>query len=255
VLVRGVVTVLITAVWLHRIGVPPRGNRRTALVARGIFGTTALALFYAAIARLPLAEVTVLHYTNPLFTALIAAVWLGEQIGPRLVAGLLTGLLGVTALALPAFRDGVGRLSPEDLPWMGAVLGSALLAALAYTTVRDLRRTEHPLVIVFWFGLVMIPFAIVPALASWVAPTPREWAVLLLVALSALLGQVFLTRGLSLLPAGRAMAVGYVQVAFAALWGLLFFGDVPGAATVIGVGLIVVGALLANSRPASSAVA
>jgi drug/metabolite transporter (DMT)-like permease len=246
VFVRGVFTVAVTWLILRRIGVSPWGNRRGALALRGLFGVMALACFYAATMRLPLAEVTVLHYTNPLFTALLASVLLREQVAGRLWVGLVAGLTGVAALAAPAWTGGGGTLRAEDLPWMGIALLSAFLAALAYITVRDLRRTEHALVVVFWFAAVMIPVSALPAAWLWVSPTKGEWAILLAVAISAQFGQIFLTRGLAVLPAGRAMAVGYVQVAFAVVWGVIFFGDVPGLATVIGIGLVVGGAFLAN---------
>lgn len=244
VFVRGLLNTLLTLFLLRRERVAPWGNRRRALVLRGTFGVVALACYYAATARLPLAEVTVLHYTNPLFTALIAAIWLRERVGLRLAAGLFAGLAGVVAIAVPVAAGRAGALGRADLPGVGLALVSAVLAALAYVTVRDLRRSEHPLVVVFWFSLVMIPFSAGPALAGWVAPTRNEWGILLLVALAAQVGQVFLTRGLGALPAGRAMTVGYAQVAFAVLWGNVFFGAIPGPSTIAGIALIVLGALL-----------
>ncbi len=247
VFVRGVFTVAVTWVLLSREGVSPWGNRRGALVLRGLFGVVALACFYAATMRLPLAEVTVLHYTNPIFTALFAAFLLRERVGARLLVGLLAGFAGVAALAGPAFLGREGAIRAENLPWVGVALLSAVLAALAYITVRDLRRTEHPLVVVFWFALVMIPVSVAPSVVAWVPPTPKEWGILLLVAVSAQFGQIYLTHGLSVLPAARAMAIGYVQVAFAVLWGTVVFGDAPGAASVVGIALIVVGAVLANT--------
>jgi drug/metabolite transporter (DMT)-like permease len=247
VFVRGVFTVVVTGALLRWEGVSPWGNRRGALVLRGLFGVVALACFYAATMRLPLAEVTVLHYTNPIFTALLAALVLRERIGARLLVGLLAGFAGVAALAGPAVLGRGGTIRPADLPWMGVALLSAVLAALAYITVRDLRRTEHPLVVVFWFALVMIPVSVVPSVVAWVPPTPKEWGTLLLVAVSAQFGQVYLTHGLSALPAARAMTIGYVQVAFAVLWGGVVFGDIPDAASVVGIALIVVGAVLANA--------
>lgn len=253
VLVRGAINAIVTLALLRALRVAPWGNRRGALALRGTFGFAALACFYAATIRLPLAEVTVLHYTNPIVTALVAAFWLKERAGGRVVAGLVAGLLGVVALAAP-WRTGSATLLRPDLPWIGVALASAVLAALAYVTVRDLRRTEHPLVVVLWFSGAMILLSAVPAAAQWVPPTPKEWGILLLVGASAQVGQIFVTLGLSALPAGRAMAIGYVQVAFAAGWGLLFFGTVPEIATVLGIGLIVGGALLANAGPVGDGV-
>ena len=58
-------------------------------------------------------------------------------------------------------------------------------------------------------------------------PTPLEWLFLLLVGITAQGGQVFLTRGLQREPAGKATAIGYLQVVFAGLWGAVFFGELP----------------------------
>ncbi|HEU0054714.1 MAG TPA: EamA family transporter, partial [Longimicrobium sp.] len=83
-------------------------------------------------------------------------------------------------------------------------------------------------------------------------PTPKEWAVLLGVGISTQLGQVAITRGLHLERAGRATATGYLQIVFAALWGALFFSELPDMGTVIGAALIVGSTLLLARRPASA---
>lgn len=103
------------------------------------------------------------------------------------------------------------------------------------------------MVIVFWFALVS-SVAVVPlAVPVWVMPRGWEWAVLLGVGVATQLGQVFLTLGLRLERAGRAMAAGYVQIVFAAIWGLLFFGEVPGPWSVLGA-LVIVGSTFLLSR-------
>src|SRR5690606_19598457 len=123
----------------------------------------------------------------------------------------------------------------------------AFFSGAAYVTVRKLARTEHPLVIVFFFTLVTVPGALPGTLAAAVWPTPAEWAILLGVGLTAQAGQVYLTRGLQLEPAGRATAVGYLQIVFAAAWGALFFAEYPDAWTVAGA-LLILGSTLAVAR-------
>jgi drug/metabolite transporter (DMT)-like permease len=137
-----------------------------------------------------------------------------------------------------------------SLPWPGvlAALGGAVSAACAYVTVRRLRRTDHPDVIVFYFPLVAVPAVLPFALSVWVWPSPLEWALLLVLGVVVQTAQVLLTRGLALIPAGQGTAVGYVQIAFAAAWGWLLFGEVPSVAAALGAGAIFAAALLSSRR-------
>ena len=107
--------------------------------------------------------------------------------------------------------------------------------------MRELARTEHPLVIVLWFPLVAAPAALPGTLARGVWPAGVEWLLLLGVGVLAQLGQVWLTRGLALERAGRATALSYLQIAFAVLWGWLFFAELPGPWTAAGAALIAAG--------------
>ena len=80
--------------------------------------------------------------------------------------------------------------------------------------------------------------------AVW--PTPVEWLLLVGVGVVTQIGQVFLTKGLHLEKAGRAMSMSYVQVIFAAVWGFLFFRETPNSLSVVGAGLILCGMLLVS---------
>jgi drug/metabolite transporter (DMT)-like permease len=252
VLVRGVLTLGFTYLLLRRASVPPLGFRRRGLVARGFLGYGALSCFYFALVHLPLAEATVLQYTNPLWAALLASLYLGERIGRREVTLLALGLGGVLVIARPSFLFG-GTAAGLDPLAVAAGLAGALLSGAAYVGVRDLARTEHPLVIVFYFPLVTIPAALPAALANFVWPTPGEWLLLLGIGIAAQLGQVSITRGLKAEPAGRATAIGYLQVVFAGTWGLLFFGDLPDLWSFAGAAVILLCTLalaLERGRPA-----
>ncbi len=135
---------------------------------------------------------------------------------------------------------------------VAAALGGATFSAFAYTTVRSLSRTEHPDVIVFYFSLVATPATLPFAAASWVWPSPRGWLILLGIGVSTQLGQVFLTRGLSLVPAGRGTTVGYIQIVFAAAWGWLLFHEPPTAWTIAGGALVMASTALLLSRRGSA---
>ena len=243
---RSVVAIVISVAMLRRAGVHTLGTRRWLLLARGIWGYAALSCGFYAMTKLPLAEATMIQYLHPVFTAMLAAVVLGERADRSLAASVLLGSAGVLLVTRPAFLFEAGGATLHPLG-VAAALGGALLTAVAYVGVRELARTEHPLVIVLWFPLVSLPASLPATVAQGVWPRGFEWLVLLGVGVFAQIGQVCLTRGLALEPAGRAMAISYVQIAFATLWGVLFFGEVPGVATLLG-SLLVIGGTAIGAR-------
>ncbi len=247
---RGFVTLGLAAASLVHARKSPFGGRSGLLFLRGLIGSCALICFYAAVVHLPLAEATVVHQTAPLWTALLAAWLLHERLRPRIVVALLGAFAGVLLIARPSWLFGGGPAAP--LPWefaFVALLG-AMLSAIAYVTVRRLGRTEDPLVVVFWFPLVTVPMTAPFALPQWSWPTWQDWLLLLGIGASTQIAQVELTRGLAKEAAGRATAVGYLQVAFATLFGAVVFGALPDAWSWAGMATIVVSLAAAGRRGA-----
>jgi drug/metabolite transporter (DMT)-like permease len=251
VLVRAVITLAISYVMVMRADLSPWGHQRVRLFSRGLLGFGALALYYMALARLALADATTLHFTQPLMTSMLAWWLLGERVGWAAGFAIGCGLGGVMLVVHP----GVPLDSGADPFGVAIALASATFSSFAYVTVRKLVTTEHPLVIVFYFPLVAAPLALPWALVDWVWPTPIEWLLLVGIGITTQLGQVFLTMGLAIERAGRATAIGYVQIVFAVMWQLLIFGQQPGLGTLLGAGLIIAGTLAvsATARPVESA--
>lgn len=243
VLVRAVVTLVISWGLLRRAGVSCWGRRRGLLVLRGVLGFVALTSFYYAVVNLPLADATVIQYTNPVWAALIAVAALGERMHRREVVLVLASLGGVILATRPSFLFG-----GASLPTVPVAVGlvAALFSAAAYVTVRKLGETDHTMVIVFYFSLIATIGAIPIAAPRVVWPTPLEWLVLVGVGVATQLGQVFMTIGLRRERAGRATAASYLAVAFAAIWGLLFYREVPSGWLVAGA-LIIVASTVALS--------
>lgn len=246
---RGVITLGIAALMLAHHRMSPLGGRIPLLLLRGTIGSCAMVCFYAAVVHLPLAEATVIHQTAPLFTALLAAAWLHERLAAGVVIGLLGAFAGVVMIAQPTWLFGTGHADAAPFPWQYAFIAllGAVLSAVAYVTVRRLGRTDHALVVVFWFPLVTVPLTAPFALPVWIAPDGREWLLLLGIGITTQLAQLQLTKALARETAGRATAVGYLQVAFATLFGAIGFQAWPGAWSWAGMATIV-GSLLLASR-------
>jgi len=244
---RSVVMLLISTALVRRAGLAMWGNNKRLLLFRGVLGFCALLCFFWAVTKLPLADVTVLHFTNPVFTAILAAIFLSEKMSAREISGLLLSLTGVLFVARPSFLFGEwsGDLNPAGIV---VALTAAVLSAFAYTSIRKLRETDDLLVIIFYFSLVSAVASVPLTAGAFIWPTSGEWALLIGIGIVTQTAQVFLTKGLLRERAGRAMSVGYVQVLFAAAWGVVFFGDIPGPLSIGGAVLVFLGALLVAGR-------
>lgn len=243
VMARALIALALSLALLRRAGVPLWGTRRGLLLLRGTFGFLGLLCVFYSLTHLPIAEATVIQYLHPIFTGLLAAAFLRERAGAALLAGVLVSLLGVVAVARPAeILAGSFALPPFALL---AALGGAFFSGCAYVVVRKLSATEHSLVIVLYFPLVAAPASLPLVWPVFVMPRGVEWLLLLGVGVATQLGQVAITQGLRHEPAGRATALSYLQVVFAALWGVAFFGELPDAWTWVGALLILAGTLFA----------
>lgn len=243
VLVRALISVLLSALGLAWAGVAPLGQRRGLLLLRGLFGFAGLHCVFYAVAHLPLAEATVLQYLHPIFTALLAWRVLGEAVGRGVAVGVALSLLGV--LLVTGVPAGDAALDPFAT---GVAVAGAFFSGCAYVTVRRLSQSEHPLVIVLYFPMVTVPATLPWVMTDGVWPVGVEWLWLFGVGVAAQIGQVALTRGMQHEPAARATALSYLQVVFAALLGAAFFAELPSTATILGAGLILAGSFQAGRR-------
>ncbi|WP_085314530.1 DMT family transporter [Derxia lacustris] len=206
-------------------------------LARNASGTTAVLLWFATTAHLPLATALTLNYTSSLFLAalLVGGAWRAGRRGPgrRMLAALLIGFAGIVCVLRPT-------LAPEQWLWGAAGLASGLLGAGALLSLRTLGQLGEPSTrTVFYFSLSgaaagaagMLAFG-----AHW--PDARHLGYLLAVGGLALVAQLALThaygRGKPLL----AATLGYSTIVFGSGWGWLVWGDVTPAQAWIGIGLI-----------------
>lgn len=151
--------------------------------------------------------------------------------------------IGLLVMVRPAFLFGGAGAGYDTLAVTIAIAG-AFGSGLAYTIVRRLSPVEDPSVIVFYFPLVCLPVTLVLLGDDFVMPQGWAWLSLLLVGLFTQIGQITLTHAMRVETASRAGSFSYTQVVFAAVIGIVAFGEVPGVWTVAGAGLILLGALV-----------
>ena len=246
---------------VRRAGLSWRGNRPGLLALRGAVGFSALVCMFYSLSRLPLADAVVMQQTQPIWTAILARVFLKEKAGGRVVLATAIALAGVALVVKPAFLGfvhaagpgapggGVAALDPVGVAL--ALLG-AMLSAGAYVSVRALRRTDDPRVVVFWFAFVATPLSAVALGVDLGTRGEVAWPGLVEVALLVGIGvavqgaQLLMTRALHREPAGRVAAVGYLQVVYAFALGAAFFGESLGWESLVGAALIIGGALTAT---------
>ena len=242
VLCRALISVVLTSVGLKLANVSPWGERRGLLLLRGLCGSLALLCFFEAITALPLASATVLQYTYPTFTALAAALFLGEQLRRSIVLAVLLGWAGIMLVAQPDWLS--GGMTTLQMTAIVIALGGAVFTALAYVCVRRLSRTEHPLVIILYFPMLSVPLTLPLVARHGLMPAGVEWIWLLGVGVFTQLGQIWVTEGLSRLPAAHATSINYVQVVFAALWGWLVFSESLNGWVIAGSILVLISTLV-----------
>jgi drug/metabolite transporter (DMT)-like permease len=242
---RSFVGLILSVIILRRAGISWRGHRPWLLALRGTLGFSALYCSFHALALLPLSDAVVLQQTHPVWTAVLAAIFLRERSSLRVVLGSILALSGVVCVVRPALLFGhASTPSPDHALGLGLALLAAFISAGSYVSVRALRKTDDPIVVVFWFALLATPAGVPGVVTQPMLPTLLELALLIGVGVSVQVGQMLMTRALHREPAGRVAAVGYLQVVFAFSFGALFFGEPLSGLAIVGALLVIVGALV-----------
>lgn len=239
VLFRGLPSVLLLYFWA-KAGRRPIAPKSWKLhIRRNVSGVTSMWLGFLALAYLPLSTAVSLNYTAPLFIAVWMLAWGGSQRDPVRILAVLLGFLGVI---------GVLRPSISEDQWFAAMLGlcAGALSAIAMMQVRALGRAGEPewRTVLIFSCFVVCSSAAGLLLDGWRELDWRAWLALLGVGLAGLFGQLTMTRAFGLGSALLTAALQYTTIIFAALIGIVFWGDLPdwlawaGMALIIGSGLL-----------------
>lgn len=210
---------------------------------RGLVGTMAMGCMFTGLALLPLPEVTAIGYAAPLLVVILAAMFLGEQVGPYRLGAVLLGFIGVLIILSPRLTLEAGADSTETL---GAVilLFGAMCAAMAQVFIRRLTRTEGTAAIVFWFSITASVLSLLTLPWGWVVPDWPVAAALMLAGLVGGFGQIFLTSSYRYADASLVAPFEYSSMLLALGVGYFVFGEVPTAPMLIGAAVVIVAGIV-----------
>ena len=240
--VRAVISIGLSYISIRKAGAALLGHHRVLLFARGLVGFLALTCVFYALLNLPLALATLLQYLHPIFTALLAWLFLRETPDRSTLICVALSLCGLLTILWPM----ISASTTQDAPFFAVTMGlaGAFGSALAYTIVRKLARHEHPDVIVIYFPLVCLPGTLLLGGHDFVVPSVAGLIALLGVGIFAQLGQLTLTRAMALDKASRAVSLSYLQIVFAAVIGATYFGEYPDVYTLLGSAFVLLGAAI-----------
>ncbi len=224
-----------------RPAMPDRATLRIHAV-RSLFVAGMAVSFFWALARLPMAEAIAIAFIAPLATLYMAAIFLGERIGPRSIIASLLGIIGV--IVIVAGKLGRGDYAPEALWAVGAVFGSALLYAYNLILARRQAKMAEPLEIAFFQnGFVALILAIG---APWFLAVPGGDQALPLIgaAFLAVTSLLLLSWAYARAEAQILATTEYTGFLWAMLFGWMFFDEAVTWPTIAGAVLIVIGCLI-----------
>jgi len=233
---RSLVTLVISAIMIQRLGISFLGNNKLVLLLRGFFGVIALSLYFLCLQNMPLASAVTIMQLSPIFTTILAIFILKERVKLPQWAFFLISFLGVALI----------KGFDPDMPLLYFVLAifSAFISALAYNMVRKLKDSDHPLVVVFYFPLVAMPVAGLMTYFVWVQPEPIEWLILIGIGIATQIAQVNMTKALQMEEVGKVSIVRYLTIVYAIIIGYVFFKDDYGWITLLGISFVVFGVIL-----------
>ena len=180
----------------------------------------------------------------PIWTAILAALMLGERISRKRVIAIAIGFSGVLVM----LRPGIEVVSPVAL----IVLGAAFAYGFAHALTKKLSGVDPPFAILFYTTAIQLPMALVPALADWAWPSMAMWPWVFGVGGFALAAHYCLTRAFMLEDAAVVMPIDFLRLPFIAVVGFIFYDERPEVWVFIGAAIVFLGSWL-NLREGSSA--
>lgn len=219
-----------------------RSLRTTAFgqhVGRNVVHYTGQYLWLYALTLIPIAQLISIEFTMPIWTAILAAIFLGERIGWRKSASIALGLAGVAIIVRPGADFNLGQL---------LALASAVTFAVSVIMVKALTRRDSVTTIIFWMLVIQSVLGLVPALMVWKTPSAQDWPWIVLVAFCGSFSHYCMARAMVHAEATIVVPMDFLRVPLAAVVGYLVYAEAIDVFTALGAGLILFGNMLNLKR-------
>ena len=188
-------------------------------------------LYFTALGRIPISQAVTLQYTGPLFVALLSGRILAERVSASVAILVLTAFAGIVLIVSPD----AGTVDPNAL----LALGSGLFAALAYMYVRELRKTDSPATVIFWFAAFSVGGSVAQSATHIIELELNTIAALIGIGVGAGGGQLGITMAYHKANAAWVSAFSYLTVIVATFYGFVLFGESLSLADWLGGSLVV----------------
>ncbi len=235
-------TLLMLPALMPLLSRPPRGLQMGLYGARGFVHAFGVMLWFYAMQRIPIAEVTAIGYTSPIFVTIGAALFLGEKLALRRIGAVIAAFVGAVII----LRPGLHEVSSGQL----AQLGAAPLFAASYLLAKKFTSAEDSSVIVGMLSLCVTLTLLPMAVYAWRTPSGDELGWLALTACFATAGHYALTRAFEAAPITVTQPVQFLQLVWATLLGMAAFGEPFDPWVLAGGGIIVGSATYISHREA-----
>jgi drug/metabolite transporter (DMT)-like permease len=211
-------------------------------VARNVVHYVAQFAWFVALAMIPLAQVVSIEFTMPIWTVVLAALFLGERMTAWKAVAVATGLVGVVIIVRPA----AGSIDPGQVLALAFAFGFAVSVIM----VKSLTRTERAVAIIFWMLVIQSIVGLVPALLVWRWPSGIVWAWVILIAFCGTFSHYCMTRAMLHADATMVVPMDFLRVPLTAIAGWVVYAEGIDAYTVLGAALILAGNALNLHRSA-----
>lgn len=236
VFLRNVFGLVFLAPWLWQRKVSLKTQRIHMHLLRSVVGLAAMYCFFFSIPRLNLAEAVMLNYGIPIYTPLIAWLFMRETTSRSTFVAIALGFVGIGMILQPG--------TPQWNIGSAAGIAAGFLAAIALTSIRVMSNTEPPARIVFWFAIISIAISALPAALHWQPLSGEMWLLLLLIGLLATIGQLTISKGFQLANAPQVSVFTYSAPLWAGLISWVLWQQIPNALSIAGMLMVLAASLL-----------
>ena len=197
--------------------------------------------WFFALTLIPLAQVVSIEFTMPIWTAILAASFLGERMTVWKVSAIVLGVVGVIVIVRPA----TGEVNPGQLIALGAAVGFGVSVAM----MKSLTRTETTLAIIFWMLVIQSAAGFFPSLYVWRWPSAYAWGWMVVIAFCGTFSHYCMARAMLYADATVVLPMDFLRVPLTAAAGWLIYSERLDMFTVLGAALILTGNLLNLKSP------